>query len=39
MSDAQLEELIPRAALIRAGVLGQDASADDLRQFLAQADA
>jgi hypothetical protein len=33
MSDAQLEELIPRAALIRAGVLAQDASAGDLSQF------
>jgi NAD(P)-dependent dehydrogenase (short-subunit alcohol dehydrogenase family) len=39
MSDAQVEELVPRAALIRAGVLAQDASADDLRKLLAQADA
>src|SRR3984885_2649439 len=40
MSDAQVEELIPRAAqakLIRAGVLGEDASAGDLRQMLVRA--
>src|SRR6202035_4223692 len=37
MSDAQLEELIPRdvqAALIRGGLLAEGASADDLRQML-----
>src|ERR1039458_4746879 len=37
MSDAQLEELIPRdaqAGLIRAGVLVEGASSDDLRQML-----
>jgi len=37
MSDAQLEELIPpgvRSALIRAGALLEDASADDLREKL-----
>jgi NAD(P)-dependent dehydrogenase (short-subunit alcohol dehydrogenase family) len=37
MSDAQLEELIPRdtqAKLIRAGLLAEGASADDLRQML-----
>jgi NAD(P)-dependent dehydrogenase (short-subunit alcohol dehydrogenase family) len=37
MSDAQLDELIPRSAragLIRAGVLAEGASADDLRQML-----
>jgi NAD(P)-dependent dehydrogenase (short-subunit alcohol dehydrogenase family) len=37
MSEAQLEELIPRdmrAALISAGVLPERASADDLRQLL-----
>jgi NAD(P)-dependent dehydrogenase (short-subunit alcohol dehydrogenase family) len=42
MSDAQLEELIPRdtqAELIRAGMLGEDASADDLRQMLVRANA
>jgi NAD(P)-dependent dehydrogenase (short-subunit alcohol dehydrogenase family) len=42
MSDAQVEELIPRdslAGLIRAGVLAEDASADDLRQLLARANA
>ncbi len=42
MSDAQLEELIPRdaqAGLIRAGVLVEGASADDLRQMLVQANA
>jgi NAD(P)-dependent dehydrogenase (short-subunit alcohol dehydrogenase family) len=39
MSDGQLEELVPRAALIRAGVLPPDAGADDLRRLLAQADA
>jgi NAD(P)-dependent dehydrogenase (short-subunit alcohol dehydrogenase family) len=40
MSDAQLEELIPRAAraaLIGAGVLGEGASADELRQLIVQA--
>ncbi len=39
MSDTQVEELIPadaRATLIRAGVLAEGASADDLRRFLAQ---
>src|ERR1035441_8521561 len=42
MSDAQLEELIPRdaqAGLIRAGVLVEGAPADDLRQMLVQANA
>ena len=42
MSDAQVEELIPRdaqAALIRAGVLAEGASPDDLRQMLVQANA
>jgi NAD(P)-dependent dehydrogenase (short-subunit alcohol dehydrogenase family) len=42
MSDAQLEELIPRDmqdGLIRAGMLGEDASADDLRQMLVRANA
>jgi NAD(P)-dependent dehydrogenase (short-subunit alcohol dehydrogenase family) len=42
MSDAQLEELIPRvaqAALIGAGVLAEGASADELRQLLVQANA
>jgi NAD(P)-dependent dehydrogenase (short-subunit alcohol dehydrogenase family) len=42
MSDAQLEELIPRGmqdGLIRAGMLGEDASADDLRQMLVSANA
>ena len=37
MSDAQLDELIPRdlrAGLIRAGALPEGASADDLRQML-----
>ena len=37
MSDAQLEELVPRrarAGLIRAGLLAEGASADDLRQML-----
>jgi NAD(P)-dependent dehydrogenase (short-subunit alcohol dehydrogenase family) len=40
MSDAQLEELIPRdaqAKLIRVGALPAGASADDLRQMLVQA--
>jgi NAD(P)-dependent dehydrogenase (short-subunit alcohol dehydrogenase family) len=40
MSDAQLEELIPadaRARLIRAGLLPQDASAGQVRRFLAGA--
>jgi NAD(P)-dependent dehydrogenase (short-subunit alcohol dehydrogenase family) len=40
MSDAQVEELIPpaaRAPLIRAGVLAEGASTDDLRQLLARA--
>jgi NAD(P)-dependent dehydrogenase (short-subunit alcohol dehydrogenase family) len=39
MSDAQLEELIPRrarAGLIRAGLLAEGASADDLRRMLVQ---
>jgi NAD(P)-dependent dehydrogenase (short-subunit alcohol dehydrogenase family) len=42
MSDAQLEELIPRDmqdGLIRAGMLGEGASADDLRQMLVSANA
>ncbi len=42
MSDAQLEELIPRdaqAKLIQAGLLAQGASADDLRQLLVQGNA
>jgi NAD(P)-dependent dehydrogenase (short-subunit alcohol dehydrogenase family) len=40
MSEAQLEELIPRhaqAKLISAGLLAEDASADDLRQMLVRA--
>ena len=42
MSDAQVEEVIPRvaqAALIGAGLLAEDASADDLRQMLVRANA
>ena len=42
MSDAQLEELIPRdtqAQLIHAGMLAEDASADELRQMLVRANA
>ena len=42
MSDAQVDEVIPRvarAALIGAGLLAEDASADDLRQMLTQANA
>jgi NAD(P)-dependent dehydrogenase (short-subunit alcohol dehydrogenase family) len=42
MSDAQLEELIPRdvqAALIRGGLLAEGASADDLRQMLVRMNA
>ncbi|MGP0023731.1 MAG: SDR family NAD(P)-dependent oxidoreductase [Streptosporangiaceae bacterium] len=42
MSDAQVEELIPRdtrARLIAAGLLAADASAADLRQMLVQANA
>jgi NAD(P)-dependent dehydrogenase (short-subunit alcohol dehydrogenase family) len=42
MSDAQVEELIPpdtQAGLIRAGVLAEGASADDLRQMLVRANA
>jgi NAD(P)-dependent dehydrogenase (short-subunit alcohol dehydrogenase family) len=42
MSDAQLEELIPRdtrAGLVDAGMLAKDASADDLRQMLDRANA
>jgi NAD(P)-dependent dehydrogenase (short-subunit alcohol dehydrogenase family) len=42
MSDAQVEELIPRdaqAGLIRAGVLAEGASADELRQMLVRANA
>jgi NAD(P)-dependent dehydrogenase (short-subunit alcohol dehydrogenase family) len=42
MSDAQVEELIPRdtqAELIRAGLLAEGASADDLRQMLVRANA
>ena len=40
MSDAQLEELIPpnpQAGLIRAGLLAEGASADELRQMLVRA--
>jgi len=40
MSDAQVEELIPRdtqAELIRAGMLAEGASADELRQMLVRA--
>ncbi len=39
MSEAQIEELIPRevqAKLISAGLLAEDASADDLRRMLVQ---
>ena len=42
MSDAQLEKLIPRdtrAGLIDAGMLAEDASADELRQMLVRANA
>jgi NAD(P)-dependent dehydrogenase (short-subunit alcohol dehydrogenase family) len=42
MSDAQLEELIPRARqaeLIRAGLLAESASASELRQMLVRANA
>jgi NAD(P)-dependent dehydrogenase (short-subunit alcohol dehydrogenase family) len=42
MSDAQVEDVIPRvarAALIGAGLLAEDASADDLRQMLVRANA
>ena len=42
MSDAQLEELIPRdvqAKLIRAGLLAEGASADDLRQMIVRMNA
>ena len=42
MSDAQVEEVIPRvarAALIGAGLLAEDASADELRQMLMRANA
>jgi NAD(P)-dependent dehydrogenase (short-subunit alcohol dehydrogenase family) len=42
MSDAQVDEVIPRvarAALIGAGLLAEDASADDLRQMLMRANA
>src|ERR1022692_3723953 len=42
MSDAQLEQLIPpgtQAELIRAGLLAQDAPADELRQMLVRANA
>ena len=42
MSDAQVEELIPRdtqAKLIRAGVLAEGASADELRRMLVRANA
>ena len=41
-SEAQLEELIPRAAqasLVSAGLLAEGASADDLRQMLVRANA
>jgi NAD(P)-dependent dehydrogenase (short-subunit alcohol dehydrogenase family) len=42
MSDAQVEELIPRdaqAKLIKAGLVAKDASADDLRQLLVKGNA
>jgi NAD(P)-dependent dehydrogenase (short-subunit alcohol dehydrogenase family) len=42
MSDAQLEDLIPRGAqarLVRAGLLAEGASAGDLRQMLVRANA
>jgi NAD(P)-dependent dehydrogenase (short-subunit alcohol dehydrogenase family) len=42
MSDAEIQEMIPtetRARLVRAGVLAEDASADDLRQSLARFEA
>ena len=42
MSDAQVEELIPRdarAALIRGGLMAESASADDLRQMLVRMNA
>jgi NAD(P)-dependent dehydrogenase (short-subunit alcohol dehydrogenase family) len=42
MSDAQVQELIPRdvqAGLIQAGLLGEGASADELRQMLVRANA
>jgi NAD(P)-dependent dehydrogenase (short-subunit alcohol dehydrogenase family) len=42
LSDAQVEEVIPRvtqAALIGAGLLAEDASSDDLRKMLVQANA
>jgi NAD(P)-dependent dehydrogenase (short-subunit alcohol dehydrogenase family) len=42
MSDAQLEEVIPRdaqAELIRAGLLAEGAGADELRQILVRANA
>ena len=42
MSDAQIEELIPRDAqdgLTEAGLLAKDATADDLRQLLVQMNA
>ena len=42
MSDAQLDELIPRdaqAKLIRAGLLAESPSADDLRKMLVRANA
>jgi len=42
MSDAQVEELIPRdiqAQLVKTGMLAEGASAADLRQMLAQANA
>ncbi len=42
MSDAQIEELIPggaRDGLTEAGLLAKDATADDLRQLLAQMNA
>ena len=42
MSDAQVEKLIPadaQAEMIRAGLLSEGASADDLRHFLVQANA
>jgi hypothetical protein len=42
MSDTQIEELIPgdaRAGLAKAGLLAQDATADDLRRLLVRGNA
>jgi NAD(P)-dependent dehydrogenase (short-subunit alcohol dehydrogenase family) len=42
MNDAQVEEVIPdslRAGLVRVGMLAEDASAGELRQFLVRANA